>query len=162
MKTILTILFFIFFTHFFSSEIYAEKLSDKNYPTFYSLKYDETNVRSGPGINYPIKWIFQGNNIPIEIITKFNHWYKIHDIQGDTGWIHSTLISSSRKFIVQNNNSILYRKPGQNAIAQYKLENNVRGKIMSCLRNWCEINIDGIYGWIEKTNIWGVYDHENI
>ncbi len=153
-------IFSIIILNFLFNNVYA---SDEvlQYPKFGSLKYHETNVRTGPSINYPIKWIYQGNNIPLEILTKYNNWLKVKDFNGDTGWIHLTLLSKTRNFIVKNNSSVLYRKPGKKGIAEYLVESNVRGTILSCENSWCEVNINGIIGWLKRNNIWGVYDFEN-
>ena len=97
MYRIFTIIFLFFFANI---AIAAVKSDEAGYPIFASLKYHETNVRTGPSINYPIKWIYQGNNIPLEIIGKYNNWLKVKDFKGDIGWIHLTLISQSRNFII--------------------------------------------------------------
>ncbi|MBT4922607.1 MAG: hypothetical protein HON23_06320 [Rickettsiales bacterium] len=155
-------IFSITFLFIFANSVFAaNNIDEVKYPIFASLKYHETNVRTGPSINYPIKWIFQGNNIPLEIQAKYNNWLKIKDFKGDIGWIHLTLVSQSRNFIVKNKNSVLYRKPGHNAIAEYLVDDNVRGTILSCRNSWCEVNMNGIVGWLKKNNIWGVYDYEN-
>lgn len=157
MRYLYSIIFLFFFTH----SAISNTETNESYPAFASLKYHETNVRTGPSINYPIKWIFQGNNIPIEIQSKYNNWYKVRDYNGDIGWIHSTLVSHARNFIVQHKNSVLYRKPGRNAIAEYIVDDKVRGSIIGCRNSWCEVNINGTIGWLQKINIWGVYDYEN-
>ena len=47
-------------------------------PRFVSLSSNKTNVRAGPGSRYPIKWIFQRQNLPVKIIAEFDTWRKIH------------------------------------------------------------------------------------
>jgi SH3-like domain-containing protein len=154
-------IFSIIIFYFLPLSSYANFNEIENFPQYGSLKYHETNVRTGPSIDYPIKWIYQGNNIPLEILSKYNNWLKVKDYNGDIGWIHLTLLSQSRNFIVKNNSSVLYRKPGKKPIAEYVVDSNVRGTILSCRNNWCEVNINGIIGWLKKNNIWGVYDFEN-
>ena len=35
---------------------------------FVSLRSDEVNVRVGPGVRYPVKWVFRQKAIPVEIV----------------------------------------------------------------------------------------------
>jgi len=38
-------------------------------------------------------------------------------------------------------------------------KNNVV-KVNSCLSNWCKIKYEGYGGWINKKNLWGIYENE--
>ena len=53
---------FIFFFLIFLNDTKAEE----NY--FLSLKYNKVNVRYGPGLDYPIKFVYLKKNFPVEII----------------------------------------------------------------------------------------------
>ena len=37
-------------------------------PRFVSLRAAEVNLRTGPGVQYPVDWIFQRESLPVEII----------------------------------------------------------------------------------------------
>ena len=52
--------FFIFFNNLFSEE--------KN--NFLMLKNNKVNVRYGPGFDYPIKFIYKKNKLPLKVIDK--------------------------------------------------------------------------------------------
>ena len=77
------LLFFILFLFFFNNAI-----SNENY--YLSLKYNKVNVRYGPGIDYPIKFIYKKRNFPVEIVDKKENFRKIEDYKKNSGWI-STL-----------------------------------------------------------------------
>ena len=38
---------------------------------FVSLRSDEVNVRVGPGVRYPVKWVFRQKAIPVEIVQEY-------------------------------------------------------------------------------------------
>ncbi|MEC8373079.1 MAG: hypothetical protein VXZ99_19985, partial [Pseudomonadota bacterium] len=39
---------------------------------FVSLRSDEVNVRVGPGVRYPVKWVFRQKAIPVEIVQEYD------------------------------------------------------------------------------------------
>ena len=45
--------------------IFSDTKAEENY--FLSLKYNKVNVRYGPGLDYPIKFIYLKKNFPVEI-----------------------------------------------------------------------------------------------
>ena len=36
------------------------------------------------------------------------------------------------------------------------------GKIKVCLKKWCKIQFDSHKGWMNKKNLWGIYENEII
>jgi len=40
-------------------------------PRFASMRSDEVNVRAGPGTRYPVEWVFQRKNMPVEVVAEF-------------------------------------------------------------------------------------------
>jgi len=44
---------------------------------FLSLKKNKTNVRYGPGLDYPIKYIYRKINLPVKQIDKKENWRRI-------------------------------------------------------------------------------------
>ena len=62
-------------------------------PRFVTLRSDKVFVRTGPGVRYPIKWVFQKENLPVEVIQEFDTWRQIRDRDGEEGWIHQSLLS---------------------------------------------------------------------
>ncbi len=59
-------------------------------PRFASLKQKKTNVRVGPGTQYPIRWIYQQRGLPVEIIAEFANWRRVRGSDGSDGWVFST------------------------------------------------------------------------
>ena len=86
------LLFFILFLFFFNNAI-----SNENY--YLSLKYNKVNVRYGPGIDYPIKFIYKKRNFPVEIVDKKENFRKIEDYKKNSGWIHISQLKKNQNFL---------------------------------------------------------------
>ena len=89
-KKFLIINFFLF--SFFLTNSY----SDNN--TYMSLKNKKVNVRYGPGLDYPIKFVFNKKNYPVEIIDQKENFRKILDFKKNSGWIHRSQLKKSSSF----------------------------------------------------------------
>jgi SH3-like domain-containing protein len=131
-------------------------------PRFATLKSDEVNVRAGPGPRYPIDWVFKRKGMPVEIVAEFENWRKIRDWQGASGWVYQGLLTGKRSFIVPSKTANLYKTPAVAAEVVAKLEPEVMGEIRSCSGDWCRVKVSGVSGWLERTEMWGVYKSEPI
>jgi SH3-like domain-containing protein len=132
-------------------------------PRFASLKSDEVNVRTGPGTRYPVDWVFKRKMMPVEIVAEYENWRKIRDWQGASGWVYQGLLTGKRSFIVPSRTANLYKTPSNSAEVVAKLEPEVMGEIRSCTGDWCRVRLTGgVSGWLERTEIWGVYKSEPI
>ena len=130
-------------------------------PRFVSLRSDKVFVRTGPALRYPIKWVYKRKNMPVEIIQEFDTWRKIKDIDGEEGWIHQSLLSGRRHGIAQADNPILiFKKPDKTARNLAEVENDNVLRVHKCQTFWCDVEIKGFSGWIEKKSLWGVYQDE--
>jgi len=130
-------------------------------PRFVSLKSDEVNLRVGPGIKYPIVVKYTVKNLPVEIIEENNDWRKIKDIEGNEGWILEALLQGDKFGIINqsyNESAKIYSHPRGNIIGKIGKNNVV--KVNSCLSDWCKIKYAKYSGWINKENLWGVYENE--
>ena len=81
-----------------AQETLPEKKSadTKNLPRFVSLRSNPVNARSGPGVKYPIEWIYMQKSAPVEVIAEFEDWRKIRDWQGSESWIKSQMLNNKR------------------------------------------------------------------
>jgi SH3-like domain-containing protein len=131
-------------------------------PRFASLRSDEVNVRTGPGTRYPVDWVFKRKSMPVEIVAEYENWRKIRDWQGASGWVHQSLLTGKRSFIVPAKPASLHKTPATSAEVVAKLEPEVMGEIRSCAGDWCRVRVAGVSGWIERTGMWGVYKSEPI
>ena len=70
-----------FFSFIFFSIAAAEDI-------FFSLKKSKVNVRYGPSLESPIKYIYKKINLPIKQIDKKENFRRIIDHKKNSGWIH--------------------------------------------------------------------------
>jgi SH3-like domain-containing protein len=149
---------------FFTNQIYAAEIgvvTGYKIPRFVSLKSNEVNLRVGPSFNYPIKIKYIQKNLPVEIVDEYDVWRKIHDIDGNLGWIHKSLLQGDRYGLIIssfNNVALIFNYPKGNQIGKIGNKNIV--EINKCLEKWCLIKIKDKKGWIKKNNLWGVYKSE--
>lgn len=131
-------------------------------PRFVTLRAKEVNVRTGPGVRYPIDWVFQRPNLPVEVVAEFDTWRKIRDPEGTEGWVHQSMLSGRRTAIVIGDTRMIRRAPEDSAPAIARAEPGVIGWLEACRREWCEVDVAGLSGWIHRSHIWGVRIDEAI
>lgn len=124
-------------------------------PRYVSLQASKVNVRTGPGVRYPVEWVLVKRGIPVEIIAEFEHWRKIRDWQGTEGWVHQSMLSGARTAIVMDDVRVLRRSADENAPALARLEPGVVGRLLSCEDFWCRMEVAGFRGWVKRAEIWG-------
>lgn len=132
-------------------------------PRYVSLKSDIVYARSGPGKEYPIIYVYQRKNLPVEVVLEYAGWRKIRDQNGSEAWVHGTLLSGKRTAIIttKNNNVKIRKKPNGTAKATALVEHNAIVGIEKCIKGqWCKISSAGYKGWIPRKFLWGVYQNE--
>lgn len=132
-------------------------------PRFVSLKSDKVYVRTGPSVRYPIRWIYQKTDLPVEIVEEFDVWRKIRDSQGEGGWVSQTLLSGERTGIVRGDDLVPVReKADADSRMVVRLESGVVARIEKCDVAWCRVSASGFKGWIERKSLWGIYENEEL
>lgn len=131
-------------------------------PRFVSLRSGNINVRVGPGLRYPLEWVFTRTRMPVEIIAEFDAWRKIRDVEGAEGWVHQSMLSGTRTVLIVNAEQKLYKKQDESARVIAKAQVGVIGKLLSCEEKLCRIHVEGYKGWVLRNNLWGVYKNEKI
>jgi len=133
-------------------------------PRFVSLRSDEVNMRTGPGVQYPVDWVYKRQFLPVEIIAEFGTWRKIRDWQGTQGWIHQSMLGGRRTLIVTGAERSLRKKARSNSKPIARLEPGVVGRLVKCpeTMGWCRVEVGGFDGWLRRVDFWGVYRNETI
>ncbi len=131
-------------------------------PRFAALRSSEVNLRSGPGAQYPVEWVFLRRSLPIEITAEYGNWRKVRDVDGSEGWVHKSLLTGRRSALVTGAVRTLRRDPGAVSAAVARAEPGVVGKLLACRDGWCQIEIEGRKGWLPTAHLWGVYDGETV
>jgi SH3-like domain-containing protein len=135
-------------------------------PRYVSLKSDRVNLREGPSKDHRTIWVFQRAGLPVEITAEFEIWRKVRDSEGAEGWVLHSLLSGRRTALVtpwkKGVDSILYNKPGLTSAPVAKLQPNVIANVRHCDGSWCRVSGQGFDGYIQQSNLWGVYPDETI
>ena len=161
-KSILLVLFFCLLNNnSYSNEI--GQVTGYKIPRFVTLKSDEVNVRIGSSTNYPIILKYITKNMPIEITDEYERWRKIRDIDGNEGWIRKDLLKGDRFIIIiKSDKSKIYMFSKPNGITIGEIGELNIARIKVCLKTWCKIKFESHTGWINKKNLWGVYENVSI
>src|SRR5215510_12751233 len=106
-------------------------------PRFVSLRSGEVNLRTGPGTNYPVDWVFVRRGLPVEIIAEFDVWRKIRDWQGTVGWVHQSMLDGKRTARVTGADRELRTEPAESAGVVARLAPGVIGRLLECNPAWC-------------------------
>ncbi len=141
------IIFIINFT--ITDNLFASKI------IFYSTKFNEVNVRNGPGLNHLLIYKILTKGYPLKQISEFENWKKIQDYSGKVGWISKSQLSKQRFAITIVSAQYLYKFPRINSkkIALVKKESLL--KITKENSDWLLVESDEIKGWIPKESVWG-------
>ena len=145
---------------FLSTGVAAE--TSRPLPRFASLRAGEVNLRTGPGVRYPVDWVFLRRGLPVEITAEFDTWRKIRDWQGTEGWVHKSMLSGRRTFMVTGGVQKLRLNNSEDAPLSARIEKNVVGRILDCRGGWCRVEVSGLRGWLKRDQFWGVYPGEKI
>ena len=106
-------------------------------PRFVSLRSDEVNLRTGPGVRYPVDWIYTRREMPVEVIAEFEAWRKIRDWQGTEGWVHQSMLDGGRYALITGAERPLHQDPAPDAAPTAKLMPGVVAQILRCDGVWC-------------------------
>ena len=138
----------ILLTIFFSKEVLAEN----NY--FLMLKNNKVNVRYGPDLNSPIKYIYKKKFLPVKVIDKKENFRRIIDFKNNSGWIHTSQLSKIKSFILLEDKTLFSKR------TKYSKRILIISKgrlllVKKCKAKWCKVKTKKYTGWLEVKNVWG-------
>jgi SH3-like domain-containing protein len=131
-------------------------------PRFGALRVDRVNLRAGPGERYPIEWVYQRKGLPVEITAAFDVWRKVRDSDGTEGWVHERMLSDTRNVVIKGALRTLRQNPDANAAAVAHAEPGVIAHLLECRGTWCRIEVQGVKGWLQRSDTWGVFPDEKV
>lgn len=126
-------------------------------PRYASLKSDNVYVRTGPSMDYPIKWIYKREGLPVEIQQEFDAWRKIKDPDGNIGWAHKILLSGKKMALIKADDLAVAYDDTEMEKPVVKFEKGVIVNVTECQKLMCRVQFAPYKGWIEKKYLWGVY-----
>lgn len=145
-KIFLVILTTVFITLSFNSSSFALCVSAP-----------EANLRSGPGTKHEKLWeVFK--YMPLKRLSKKGLWYKVSDVDGDTYWVYSNLITSKyqcavvkeEKANVRSGPGTHYKKTSTSPALKY-----YSFKVLKIKGKWVHVQDEyGDKGWIYRQLLW--------
>jgi SH3-like domain-containing protein len=130
-------------------------------PYMASISSGRAMMRSGPGQNYPGRWLYVRRDLPIRVVRIYREWREIEDPGGTKGWMLVSLLSDQRTGIVIGNGLADMRAaPEDGSELRFRAEPNVVGRVSRCASNWCYFDVHGRGGYIRVDRLWGVGANE--
>ncbi len=146
-----------------ASAAYATDAEDApavaQFPWYGSLKKSEVNVRSGPGNQYPILWIYQRAGYPVEVLARYDNYYKIKDVEGEEGWTYIGMVSRRVTGLVGGKVPVnLTRHATADSTIVARLAPGVVVEMDECedvagLGTLCKVEVPGAKGWVNKRSL---------
>lgn len=132
-------------------------------PYWASISAGKARMRTGPGRNFPISWLYQRAGMPVRIVEVYENWRKIEDMDGTTrGWMLVTLLSADRTAMIVGDIRPLRAARQSGSRIRYRAEPGVVGRISGCRRGWCEFDVHGRSGFVEVAHLYGVAEEERV
>lgn len=130
--------------------------STKKTPYWASIDEGEARMRTGPSTEFPVKWVYKRQFLPVKVIAVHEVWRKIEDPDGDQGWMHVRLLSPDRTALVTGSGVAALRDtPEATSRIAWRVEPGVVGRIEDCAKGWCRLDVAGRTGYIEAERLWG-------
>jgi SH3-like domain-containing protein len=131
-------------------------------PRFVSLRAPKVNLRTGPGVRYPIDWVYNRAGLPLEIIDEFETWRRVRDWEGVEGWVHQSMLSGERKVMIRDKQRLLRDEPDPAATGVALLAPGVIAALDRCIVAWCQIEVEEKTGWLRRVDVYGLYPDETV
>ena len=147
-------LVFVLYVFFVLSPSGVAAAPDRDFQSFDgSIKSHKVNVRAGPGTNYPILWVYKLRGYPVRATHHYGGWYKILDVEGETGWVYQNFVSPTQTAMVSAGRPAKFYKTRESDIPTLLLEAGVVVLLKRCALGMCEVEISGQEGWVDKDRI---------
>ena len=127
-------------------------IAEENY--FLSLKYNKVNVRYGPGLDYPIKFVYLKKNFPVEIIDEKENFRKILDYKNNGGWVHRSQLKKNQSLITLQE-KILFKKSTKYSTPIAVIKSGRLLIVKKEEKKWFKVETGNYVGWINNKYLWG-------
>lgn len=127
-------------------------------PRFVSLKFRVVNARAGPSPDYPIRWVYRRQGLPVRVIAETEEWRRIEDPDGAKIWVHKRMLDAKRTVITRTNgaqNIPLRREADETSRTIALLNAGVIGEVVGESPGFRRIKIGRVIGWVRTNSLWG-------
>lgn len=122
------------------------------------IKQDKVNVRTGPGLSYPVmKSVRYGEKYPI--VARKGDWVKIQLKQGSSGWVADWLLSvetelQKKDYVVSTTTGLRIRSgPGTNYKVVGQFPKGEKAHVLMKQGKWVKISYNGRQGWVSSAYV---------
>ena len=122
---------------------------------YLTLRSSKVNLRQGPSLNHPIKFVYKKKFLPVLILDKSYNFRKIKDHENNSGWIHISQLSKKKAALNVKDKSIIFRRPSEFSRPLAAVQEGRLCLIKKCKHDWCKIKTGKFTGWIKKENLIG-------
>ena len=126
-------------------------------PRYISLKFGKVNARSGPGDDYPTRWVYKVRDLPVQVVAETAEWRKVCDPEGGSAWVHKRTTDGVRS-VMRLAQSPIPVKAKAEAGARTVAILPARGlaALDKCRDGWCRVKGRGGSGWVPQSAVWGL------
>ena len=82
----------------------------RDVPYWASIRWEEVNMRKGPGEKYPIAWVYKRKGLPLQVVRVVDGWRLVKDPDGDQGWVIARALTPQRAAYVVGEDSTELRE----------------------------------------------------
>ena len=152
--------------------------------TYYSMRFSETNMRTGNTTTHPVLAVYWQRGTPFEVLSvlypervytedveaesqrfegKTPSWYRVCDFEGQTGWIKSNQLGATSTVMVLGTSDILevpmFAEIDDVAPIALLPKYLVMRRI-DCRDGWCMVRFNDathghLEGWVARVHLWG-------
>jgi SH3-like domain-containing protein len=130
-------------------------------PRFASIRSGEVNMRSGPGLDYPILWVLKREGMPVMIVDEFHHWRQIRHWDGETGWVHRSMLTGRRTLRIAEE-TLLRQAAREDSRPLARILPGAVITAEECDRDWCRVRAQVRHsGFVHRGAVWGLLEDES-
>lgn len=115
---------------------------------------DIANMRSAPTTKSDQLWQVEKYH-PLIVLEKKGKWVKVKDFEGDTAWLHKSLLGNSECVITKKAKCNVRSSGSIKGKKLFTTERGVPFKVLDRKNGWIKVkHKDGDIGWISKKLVW--------
>ena len=130
------------------------QFSGKPVPRFETLRYSEVNGRAGPSLEYPVRWRYEREGLPVLIVKESQDWRRVQDPDGEEVWMHARMLRAGKTAMTRTELK-LYQTASATSQPIARLEAGVMVSLIDRSGDWIRVSVDGHRGWAMQSAIWG-------
>ena len=119
-----------------------------------AVKVDIANIRAKPDTQSDTLWQVE-KYYPLLILEEKDGWDRIKDFEGDTGWVHASLLDATPTVIVKVNNANVRTDAGTQYDIAFDANKGTPFRVLEKKGGWLKVqHADGDEGWIFGALVW--------